>query len=263
MFQNKIALVTAGAQGIGQACAALLAKRGAKVYIADWKKDLADEAAETIRKNGGKSEGLFFDAGDKKSYAAMIETVFQKERGIDVLINNFGGTNPQTDRDIINTEVDIWENNLLNNLNSVFIPCKLVIPRMIQNGGGSIVNISSLSSLCPDLTSIAYGIIKNSVNYFTKQTAIQYARQGVRCNAVLPGMIATKAVADNLPQQMIDGFLQSLPIQRMGSPEDIAEAVAFLASPAASYITGVLLPVTGGMELTSARYPEEIKKQNI
>lgn len=125
---------------------------------------------------------------------------------------------------------------------------------MVKNGGGSIVNISSLSSLSAEMSSISYGTAKNAINHMTRQIAIQYASYGIRCNAVLPGMIATDAVKKNLNQEFIDNFLSTQPIKRMGEPEDIANAVSFLASDLAGFITGVCLPVTGGMNIATARY---------
>ncbi|MGL4677381.1 MAG: SDR family NAD(P)-dependent oxidoreductase [Brevinema sp.] len=259
MFKNQIALVTAGAQGIGYACACLLAERGAKVYLADWNEEQAKESVEQLRRQGYQAEGIFFDAFQNQSYVTMIATIINKEKTIDLLVNNFGGTNPKLDKDLVHTEIHDWEKNILSNLNSVFLTSKMVIPYMVKHQKGSIVNISSLSSLSPDLTGIAYGTVKAGINHITQQTAIQYARYGIRCNAVLPGMIATDAVKNNLSQAKIDEFLAVQPIQKIGLPQDIAEAVAFLLSNKAEFITGVLLPVMGGIDLTSARYPADVQ----
>ncbi|MGL5955581.1 MAG: SDR family NAD(P)-dependent oxidoreductase [Brevinema sp.] len=261
MFEKQIALITAGAQGIGFACASMLAERGAKVYLADWNEEQAKESATQLQKQGYQAEGIFFDAFQNQSYTTMIETIIQSEGTIDLLVNNFGGTNPKLDKDLVHTDTDTWEKNILSNLNSVFLTSKLVIPYMVKKKKGSIVNISSLSSLSPDLTSISYGTVKAGINHLTKQTAIQYARYGIRCNAVLPGMIATNAIKNNLSKEFIDTFLAVQPIQKLGEPKDIAEAVAFLLG--ADFITGVLLPVMGGMDLTSARYPYDIQNMNL
>ncbi len=254
MFQNKTVLVLAGAQGIGKACSLLLASQGANVYVADWNVDEATATAEEIKKNNGKATGMFFNAFDNDSYAPLIDSILEKEGKIDVLVNNFGGVDLRKDRDLAHTDVADWEKNMLANINSVFIPSKAVIPTMVKNGGGSIVNISSLSSLSAEMSSISYGTAKNAINHMTRQIAIQYAGFGIRCNAVLPGMIATDAVKNNLNQEFIDNFLATQPIKRMGEPEDIANAVSFLASDLAGFITGVCLPVTGGMNIAPARY---------
>lgn len=259
-FDNKIALVLAGAQGIGRACSLLLAAKGAKVYVADWDLDLASATAREIntrsRNHGesGSAVGVFFNAFENDTYASLIDSILEQEGRIDVLINNFGGVDLRQDRDLAHTEVISWEKNILANINSVFIPSKAVIPTMVKQGGGAIVNISSLSSLSAEMSSIAYGTSKNAINHMTRQIAIQYASFGIRCNAVLPGMIATDAVKKNLTTEYIDHFLATQPIKRMGEPDDIANAVSFLASDKASFITGVCLPVTGGMDIATSRY---------
>lgn len=259
-FDNKIALVLAGAQGIGRACSLLLAAKGAKVYVADWDLDLASATAREIntrsRNDGesGRAVGVFFNAFENDTYASLIDSILEQEGRIDVLINNFGGVDLRQDRDLAHTEVTSWEKNILANINSVFIPSKAVIPTMVKQGGGAIVNISSLSSLSAEMSSIAYGTSKNAINHMTRQIAIQYASFGIRCNAVLPGMIATDAVKKNLTTEYIDHFLATQPIKRMGEPDDIANAVSFLASDKASFITGVCLPVTGGMDIATSRY---------
>ncbi|PSB87548.1 oxidoreductase [Photobacterium damselae subsp. damselae] len=254
VFTNKVALVLAGAQGIGKACSLLLAEQGATVYVADWAVEEAQATVDEIKAKGGNAEGRFFNAFDNDSYAPLIDSILEKEGKIDVLVNNFGGVDLRVDRDLAHTDVVDWEKNILANINSVFIPSKAVIPAMVKNGGGSIVNISSLSSLSAEMSSISYGTAKNAINHMTRQIAIQYASYGIRCNAVLPGMIATDAVKKNLNQEFIDNFLSTQPIKRMGEPEDIANAVGFLASDLAGFITGVCLPVTGGMNIATARY---------
>ncbi|EAS64933.1 7-alpha-hydroxysteroid dehydrogenase [Photobacterium angustum S14] len=216
MFKNKTVLVLAGAQGIGKACSKLLASQGANVYVADWNIDEATATANEITKNNGKATGMFFNAFDNDSYAPLIDSILEKEGKIDVLVNNFGGVDLRKDRDLAHTEVVDWEKNMLANINSVFIPSKAVIPTMVKHGGGSIVNISSLSSLSAEMSSISYGTAKNAINHMTRQIAIQYASFGIRCNAVLPGMIATDAVKNNLNQEFIDNFLATQPIKRMG-----------------------------------------------
>ncbi|MGL4366927.1 MAG: SDR family NAD(P)-dependent oxidoreductase [Brevinemataceae bacterium] len=263
MLKNKVVLVTAGAQGIGRACAEFAAKQGAKVYIADWDKELSNKTVQEFVAEGFQAEALFFNALEKQSYKDMVEHIIKNENKIDILINNFGGVNPAEDKDFLNTDVDKWGKNVLTNINSVFLASQNVLPYMIKNRTGSIVNISSLSSLIPDITSVAYGTAKHAINHMTKQIAIQYARFGIRCNAVLPGLISTHAVEANLTKEFISDFLKIQPIPRVGVPNDIAYAAVFLASDYASLITGILLPVDGGMDLTSARYPNDIQKSGL
>lgn len=259
-LDNKVALVLAGADGIGKACATILAQNGVKVYIADWQEELAKVTAKEISQYKYPATGLFFNAFENETYQMVINHILKIENRIDILINNFGGTNPQHDLDLAHTDIIQWEKDILSNINSVFVPSKYIIPHMVKQGHGSIINISSLASINTDVTSIAYGTAKNAINHLTKQIAIQYARFGIRCNAVLPGLIATNAVAKHLSEDFVEDFLKMQPIQRMGQPNDIAKTVAFLASDDASFITGQLIAVTGGIDLASVRYTRDFNK---
>ncbi len=127
---------------------------------------------------------------------------------------------------------------------------------MIENGGGSIVNISSIGGVVPDISRIAYGVSKSAVNNITQQMAMQYARYGIRVNAVLPGLTATDAAIDNMPEDFRKSFLSHVPLNRMGTPEDIANAVYFFASDLSSYITGDIMEVSGGYALGTPQYSE-------
>ena len=131
---------------------------------------------------------------------------------------------------------------------------------MIKNGGGSIINISSIGGSIPDISRIGYGVSKAAVNNITQQIAMQYARNNIRCNAVLPGLTATDAAIDNMPKDFIDSFLAHVPLNRMGKPEDIANAVAFFAGEESSYITGTILEVAGGYGLGTPQYADYIAR---
>ena len=125
---------------------------------------------------------------------------------------------------------------------------------MIENGGGSIVNISSIGGTIPDISRVAYGVSKSAVNNLTQQMAMQYARYGIRVNAVLPGLTATDAAIDNMPEDFRKSFLYHVPLNRMGTPEDMANAVYFFASDLSSYITGNIMEVAGGYGLGTPQY---------
>ncbi|HBG0411818.1 TPA: SDR family oxidoreductase, partial [Clostridioides difficile] len=144
------------------------------------------------------------------------------------------------------------------NLKSVYLPCKAAIPHMIKNGKGSIVNISSIGSVLPDLSRIAYCVSKAAINSLTQNIATQYAKDNVRCNAVLPGLIATKAALDNMSPEFIKEFLKHVPLNRIGEPDDIAKAVLFYASDDSSFITGDLLEVAGGFGLPTPQFADNI-----
>ncbi|MBO3444617.1 SDR family NAD(P)-dependent oxidoreductase [Clostridium sp. CCUG 7971] len=255
-LQGKVAVVTSSTKGIGLASAEILAENGALVYIAARSKDLANEVISNIVLKGGEAKFVYFNAREEETYTLMIEEVVKNEGRIDILVNNYGGTNVALDKNLVDGDTDEFFNIVKDNLQSVYLPCKVAVPYMIKNGGGSIVNISSIGSVVPDLSRIAYCVSKSAVNSLTKNIATQYARDNIRCNAVLPGLIATKAAIDNMSDEFIDSFLRHVPLNRMGRPEDIAKAVLFYASDDSSFITGDILEVAGGYSMPTPQYSE-------
>ncbi|MDU2112424.1 MAG: SDR family oxidoreductase, partial [Clostridiales bacterium] len=230
-LNNKVALVTSATRGIGLACALKLAQNGAKVYMGARRLDAAQEICDNHADEGLIMAPVFFDAFNKDSYKIMVDEVIEKEGKIDILVNNYGTGDPEKDLDLINTDEDAFFRLLDLNLGSVFRITKLVVPHMIKNNrGGSIVNISSISGTVPDISRIGYGVSKASVNNITQQIAMQYAKYNIRCNAVLPGMTATDSVKESLNDEFKKSFLSHIPLNRMGTPEDIANAVYFFAS---------------------------------
>ena len=153
--------------------------------------------------------------------------------------------------DFAHTDVDTFIETLNINLKSVFIASQHAVKQMEKTGGGSIINISSVGGLVPDISQVAYGTSKAAINYLTKIIAVHEARHKIRCNAVLPGMTATDAVQQNLSDDFRDLFLKHTPINRMGLPEEIAAAVVYLASDDAAYTTGQILTVAGGFGLAT------------
>ena len=199
---------------------------------------------------------IYFNAYEEDTYKSMIDEIIEKEGKIDILVNNFGTSTPNKDLDLINTEEEYFFNTIKANVGTVFSISKNAIPHMIENGGGSIINISSIGGVVPDISRIAYGVSKSAVNNITQQMAMQYARYGIRVNAVLPGMTTTEAVSANMPEEFQKSFLSHVPLNRMGTPEDIANAVYFFASDLSSYITGDIMEVSGGYALGTPQYSE-------
>lgn len=260
-LNNKVALVTSATRGIGLACALKLAQNGAKVYMGARRLDAAQEICDNHADEGLIMAPVFFDAFNKDSYKTMVDEVIEKEGKIDILVNNYGTGNPEKDLDLINTDEDAFFRLLDLNLGSVFRITKLVVPHMIKNNrGGSIVNISSISGTVPDISRIGYGVSKASVNNITQQIAMQYAKYNIRCNAVLPGMTATDSVKESLNDEFKKSFLSHIPLNRMGTPEDIANAVYFFASDKSAYITGSVLEVSGGYHLGTLQYSDFVGK---
>lgn len=257
-FVGKIALVVAATRGIGLACAQRLAHGGATVYLGVRRMDAGQEIADQIITDEGNAAPVYFNAEEYDSYQAMVDTVVAKEGRIDILINNYGGTDVKQDFDVVKTDVQFFNESLCTNINSVFLPVKYAVPHMPK--GGSIVNIGSIGGYNPDLDRISYCISKAAIMSLTENIATQYARQGIRCNCVMPGMIATDALLNNIPQEFIDSFLKHVPLQRFGQSEDIANAALFLASDAASFITGHCLPVAGGYKVPAPTYGDAAPK---
>ena len=212
-LDGKVAIVTASTRGIGLACTQRLAREGAIVYMAARNMERAENRAKELNDEGCNVKTVYNDATEKETYTSMVEEVFKNEGRIDILVNNFGTSNPQKDLDIKNTEYDEYIRTVDINLASVFMTSQAAIPHMAANGGGSIINISSIGGLRPDISQIAYGTSKAAINYLTKLIATQCARDNIRCNAVLPGMTATEAVSNNLTPEFQEFFLKHIPIK--------------------------------------------------
>ena len=253
-LDNKVALVTSSTRGIGFASALKLAQYGATVYLGVRRVNDTQEICDKYPELN--MIPIYFDAYEEDTYKSMIDEIIEKEGKIDILVNNFGTSTPNKDLDLINTEEEYFFNTIKANVGTVFSISKNAIPHMIENGGGSIINISSIGGVVPDISRIAYGVSKSAVNNITKQMAMQYARYGIRVNAVLPGMTTTEAVSANMPEEFQKSFLSHVPLNRMGTPEDIANAVYFFASDLSSYITGDIMEVSGGYALGTPQYSE-------
>ena len=233
-LDNKVALVTSSTRGIGFASALKLAQCGATVYLGVRRVNDTQEICDKYPELN--MIPIYFNAYEEDTYKSMIDEIIEKEGKIDILVNNFGTSTPNKDLDLINTEEEYFFNTIKANVGTVFSISKNAIPHMIENGGGSIINISSIGGVVPDISRIAYGVSKSAINNITKQMAMQYARYGIRVNAVLPGMTATEAVSANMPEEFQKSFLSHVPLNRMGTPEDIANAVYFFASYLSYYI---------------------------
>lgn len=253
-LENQVALVTAATKGIGLACALKLAKNGAIVYMGVRRIEATQEICDQYKSQGFKMFPLYFDAYKSETYKAIVEEIIAKEGRLDILVNNFGVGKPETDLDLVKGSEEAFLELFKLNVGTVYGISKAAVPHMMKQGKGSIINISSIGGAIPDVTRIGYGVSKAAVNNITQQIAMQYARANIRCNAVLPGLTATDAALNNMPQSFIDSFLSHVPLNRMGKPEDIANAVLFFASDDSSYITGNIMEVAGGYGLGTPQY---------
>lgn len=248
-LQDKVILVTASTRGIGLAIVKKCAAEGARVYMAARDMERGQEIANTL--NGVTC--VYNDATKPETFSSMVEDVVRDAGRIDVLVNNFGTSNPGKDLDFMNTNPQVFLDTVNLNLRSVFMASQAAVKHMKKHGG-SIINISSVGGLVPDVSQIAYGTSKAAINYLTKLIAVQEAKHRIRCNAVLPGMTATEAVEKHLSGDFRDLFMRHIPLGRMGLPEEIAEAVCYFSSDGSAYTTGQILTVSGGFGLATPVY---------
>ena len=253
-LKDKIILITASTRGIGLAAVKACAAEGAAVYMAARDLERAAAAADKLNDEGLQVKYVYNDASKPETFVSMVDEVVKDAGRIDVLVNNFGTSNPGKDLDFAHTDADIFLNTVNTNLRSVFIASQAAVKHMSMQGGGSIVNISSIGGLVPDISQVAYGTSKAAINYLTKLIAVHEASHNIRCNAVLPGMTATDAVKKNLTEEFRELFLRHIPLKRMGLPEEIAQAVVYFASDESAYTTGQIMAVSGGFGLATPVY---------
>ena len=248
-LQDKVAVITGAASGIGAATAERVAAEGARTVVADINKDGAVSVVEKIISSGGTAMAVRVDLGDADSVRAMIESTVREYGGIDVLHNNAAATHLAARLDLPVAEADpaVWDDTMRINLRGTMIAIQAAVPHMIAVGGGSIINTSSGAGLAGDLRNPAYGASKAALINLTQYVATQYGKQGVRCNAIAPGFIVTRASSSSSYGAMQETMLRHHLTPRLGTPEDIAAAVVFLASDEAAFITGQTLRVDGGL----------------
>ena len=255
-LKDKVILVTASTRGIGLAIVRACAKEGAIVYMAARDLERAQAVAEQINAEGCRVYFVYNDATKPETFTSMVDETVQQAGRIDVLVNNFGTSDPARDLDFMRTDPEVFMNTVQLNLRSVYMASQAAAKHMAAQGGGSIINISSVGGAVPDISQIAYGTSKAAINYLTKLIAVHEAKHRIRCNAVMPGMTATEAVTRNLSGDFRDLFLRHIPLGRIGLPEEIASAVVYFASEESAYTTGQILSVSGGFGLATPLYGE-------
>ncbi|MFC9468373.1 SDR family NAD(P)-dependent oxidoreductase [Streptomyces coelicoflavus] len=254
-LKDKVAVVTGAGSGIGRAAAQLMSREGARVVVADFDTAAAAETAALIDKAGGRALPVTVDVTDEGSIVDMIAATVGEFGGLHVLCNHVGGTNPRTDLDVLRMDMDEFHRAVSRNVTSTLLGSRHAIPHMIRAGGGSIINTASVAALVGDVLQTSYGAVKAAVVSITKSTAVQYGPHNVRCNAIAPGAVMTPALANNLPDSVIEGLKQGNALPYLGSPEDIGHTMVFLASDESRYLTGQLLVVDGGMTMQSSAAP--------
>lgn len=244
-LSGKIALVTGASRGIGQAIAELLAQHGAHVIISSRKAESCQMVVDNIINAGGSAEAMACHIGEMAQIEAIFAQIEAKHGRLDILINN-AATNPHFGS-IVDTDVNAFQKTVDVNIRGYFFMSSYGAKLMAKNGGGAIVNVASVNGVIPGLFQGIYSITKAAVMSMTQAFAKECAGMGVRVNALLPGFTDTKfasALVKN--EQIVKSVLQHVPMNRIAQPNEMAGAVLYLVSPAASYTTGVCLNVDGG-----------------
>jgi NAD(P)-dependent dehydrogenase (short-subunit alcohol dehydrogenase family) len=243
-LEDKVAIVTGAGSGIGEATARLMAREGASVLVAD----INGGEAERVAGELDSAVAAEVDVSDEPSVVRMVETAVESFGGLDVLHNNASDASTNAlDMDIVSLDMAIFDRLVAVNLKGQFMGCKHAIPRMLDRGGGSIVNTASIEGFVGRGVRAAYGASKAGVVLLTKAVASQYGARGIRCNAVAPGLVLTPALQHHYTTpERIEASQALYPMPRLCAPEDVANAVVFLASDEAAYVNATTLMVDGG-----------------
>ncbi len=243
-LEGKVAIVTGGGSGIGQAAARLFAQNRIKVVVADFDAKAGKETAQEIKSAAGDAVFVQVDVSDPDQVDRMVASTLETYKGIDILFNAaaifmFGNA--------LETDVKAWKRTTSTILDGTFLCCRAVLPHMIKRGGGSIVNVCSTAGAHDAVgNAVAYVAAKGGVALLSKALAIDHGGDNVRVNVLIPGPTDTPMLRKFWTKQEIDASAATLPLGRIGRPEELARAVLFLVSDEASFITGVMLPVDGG-----------------
>jgi len=259
--KNKIAIVTGAASGIGAACAARLAQEGALLVVADLNLEGAQQQVRRIKETGGEAIAAHVDIGDESSIDALFDLTLEAWGGLDVLHNNAAATSLSStvDAAIETVDVAVWDDTMRINLRGTMLASRRALPLMRLRGGGSIINTSSGSAQAGALGYSAYGVCKAGIENLTRYIAAQHGKEGIRCNAIAPGLIVTPVTQAYYVGEIGEMMLSHHLTRRLGQPEDIAHAVVYLASDEAAFVTGQVFNVDGGLLSHQPYYADEIR----
>jgi len=266
---GKVAVVTGAAAGIGAACASALAENGASVVLGDIERTGVENQAELLRGAGHKAVGAAMDAGDENSIRDLLAFAVDTYGGLDVLHNNaLGVRRPDGVRgapaNYVHQSEPEWFDALLHGtVTSTMLGIKHAVPYMLERGGGSIINTASISGMRGEAFAPAYGAGKAGVIQLTRAAACMYGRQGVRCNAICPGFIATPGGDRSFDQALKDAWQRHTPMNRLGRPEDVAHLAVYLASDESGYVTGQAIVVDGGFTMHDPTWSDRLSFESV
>lgn len=249
-LKKKVAIVTGSTSGIGIGIAKAFAKEGATVYVTGRRQEKGEAVVNEIVAAKGVAKYHFLDLTKVETIKQLIDDVSQAEGKIDILVNNAANVSLK-DGKVEEVTLDMWDAIFQSDLRGTFYACQQVIPYLRANKGGSIINIGSMASIGGDLGSTAYASAKAAVDMLTKNIALQYGKEGIRCNCVRPGLIVTPENDAKVPEFLRNVFLDSMCTPMTGKPEDIANLCLYLASDESKYCTGQIINVDGGLNSTT------------
>lgn len=243
---GKVALITGGSVGIGAAIATLFAQEGAAVVVTGRRKDMIEDLVRGIQEQGGRALAVAGSVADENHVQSSVVQSVRTFGRLDILVNNAGiGA---FGKRLHETDDTTWNQLLDTNLTGLFRMTRAAIPELLKSGGGSIVNISSIASRVGIPMTAAYSATKGAVDALTRAVAVEYAKDGIRCNAICPGLVKTPMASDLLDDpERRDQVMAAYPMGRPGTPDEIARLVLYLASDEASWTTGGIYPIDGGM----------------
>ncbi len=247
-LENKVTIITGAGSGIGQAAAILFAQEGARVLVADYAPEGGRATVEQIRENGGQALFVEADVSNAADVERMIHVALDTYGRIDVLFNNAAVTIPAT---VVDTTDEVWDRTMDIDLKGVYLACKFAIPHMLPEGG-SIINTASMCGLVASKSQAPYSAAKGGVVALTRQMAIDYAPYNIRVNGIAPSEVRTPMFLGFInrspdPEQKMRELVARIPLGRVAEPVELARAALFLACDDSSYVTGVILPVDGGL----------------
>ena len=245
-LDGKVAVVIGGAGGIGEACALELGRMGAKVAVASRGLDKLENVAQKIRtETGAESAAFQVDVTDEKNVTSLAKQVVAKFSTVDILVNTHG---MNIKRAALEYPVEEWDRLFAVNVKGFMIPCKIFGKLMVDKKQGKIINMSSVRGIRgTDGGNMGYGATKGAVDMITRMLAAEFAPHNVNVNALGPSLVLTETIKRNVAPERLEAFKKACPMKRMGTPEDVAKVCAFLASPAADFITGQIVYVDGGL----------------